>query len=80
MNHYIIYTRPDCGYCEKAKALITQKGHKYSEVVLGTDITKEELFEMFPGVKTVPIVVLDGQKIGGYVELTETVNKMLLKG
>jgi glutaredoxin 3 len=80
MNNYIIYTRPDCGYCDRAKALIEQKGHTYTEVVLGSDISKEELFEMFPDVKTVPVVVLDGKKIGGYQELTESVKQMLLKG
>lgn len=80
MNNYIIYTQPNCSYCTKAKALIEEKGHTYTEVTVGKDISKTDLFEMFPGVKTVPIVVLDGEKIGGYQELTESVNRMLLKG
>jgi len=80
MNNYIIYTKPDCSYCDQAKQLIEEKGHTYTEVILGKDVSKQELLEMFPGIKTVPIVVLDGQKIGGYQELTESVNKMLLKG
>ena len=80
MNNYIIYTQENCSYCVKAKDLIKEKGHTYTEYVLGRDVSKTELFEMFPGVKTVPIIVLDGQKVGGYQELTESVNRMLLKG
>jgi len=80
MNNYVIYTQENCVYCVKAKELIKDKGHTYTEYVLGRDISKTDLFEMFPGVKTVPIVVLDGQKLGGYQELTESVNRMLLKG
>ena len=61
MNNYIIYTQENCSYCVKAKDLIKEKGHTYTEYVLGRDVSKTELFEMFPGVKTVPIIVLDGQ-------------------
>ena len=80
MNNYVIYTQEICSYCVKAKELIKEKGHTYTEYVLGRDVSKTDLFEMFPGVTTVPIIVLDGQKIGGYVELTESVNRMILKG
>lgn len=80
MNEYIIYTRPDCSYCDRAKKLILDKGHKYTEVVLGKDVSKEEFQEMFPGQTTVPVLVLNGNKIGGFTELNESVKQQILKG
>lgn len=80
MNEYLIYTTPTCVYCERAKKLIEEKGHKYNEIVLGKDITKEDFYEMFPGVTTVPVVVLNGNTLGGFQELTESVKQQILKG
>lgn len=80
MNNYIIYSRPHCTFCDQAKSLIESKGHTYQEVIIGENITKEEFLEMFPGQRTVPVVILDGQNIGGYTELTEQINKQFLKG
>jgi glutaredoxin len=42
MNNYIIYTRPDCGYCDRAKALIEQKGGGYQEL---TESVKQMLLK-----------------------------------
>jgi len=80
MNEYLIYTTTNCIWCEKAKNLIEEKGHKYKEVVLGRDVSKEDFNKMFPDQTTVPVVVLNGSKLGGYQELTESVNQQILKG
>ena len=75
MIEFIIYTRPKCKYCTMAKRLIEQKGDKYREKVIGVDISREELLEMFPGVKTVPQIAFQGhsneplEHVGGYEEL-----------
>jgi glutaredoxin len=36
---------------------------------MGEDYSRETLFENFPGAKTVPQIVVNGVKIGGYTEL-----------
>lgn len=66
---YLIYTKPGCPYCEKAKALLKEKQH--SVLVLGVDISREELLAKFPDAKSLPIVMYGGQTIGGYAELLD---------
>lgn len=64
-----IYGKPSCPFCDKAKMLCETKGLEYTYKSLGTDYTKEELLEMFPGARTVPQIRIDGKAIGGYTEL-----------
>ena len=40
-----VYSKPACQFCDKAKALLTQLGHEYTEKVVTKDISLEELFE-----------------------------------
>jgi glutaredoxin len=39
---------------------------QYKYYKIGTDITSKEFKEMFPGIKTVPVVAVFGFNIGGY--------------
>lgn len=68
-----LYTRntPPCSYCEAAKTLLKVKNIEYETVVVGPDgdMTKEALLEMFPNARTFPVVMNDGQLIGGFKEL-----------
>jgi glutaredoxin len=38
---------------------------------LGTDYTKEELLESFPGARTVPQIKINGTTIGGYDQFVQ---------
>jgi glutaredoxin 3 len=64
----IIYTKDACGYCVKAKALAKQRGIEYREMKLGVDVTREEVVSLFPNARTFPIIVIDGEVVGGYAE------------
>lgn len=64
-----IFGKPMCPFCDKAKMLCETRKYEYTYKSLGTDYTKEELLEMFPGARTVPQIIVDGKKIGGYNEL-----------
>ena len=64
-----IFGKPQCPFCDKAKALCEQRGLKYTYKSLGTDYTKEELLETFPGARTVPQIRINGENIGGYDKL-----------
>ena len=66
-----IWGKPMCPFCEQAKQLCEHRDFKYTYKSLGTDYTKEELLEMFPGARTVPQIVVNGQKIGGYDSFTK---------
>ena len=71
MNKLILLTGKDCPLCDKAKSLCEQKGLEYTYKQLGTDFTREELFEIFPGARTFPQIKIDGENIGGYQQLEE---------
>lgn len=70
-----IFGKPACPYCDRAKALCETRGYEFSYKSLGTDYTKEELLEMFPGARTVPQIIVNGTKIGGYNELVNYIEE-----
>ena len=74
-DKYVVYTAanfPDCPACEKAKNLLAEFNIQYDEIVIGRDLTKMEFQEKYgPSVKTVPQIVINGQRIGGYDALKE---------
>lgn len=74
MTDIVIYSKPDCSFCQQAKNLLTTKGFSYTEQVVGRDISRDVFMSNFPMVKTVPQIVVDGVCIGGYSELAEAIN------
>tara|TARA_B100000287_G_scaffold435220_1_gene502477 strand:+ start:5669 stop:5911 length:243 start_codon:yes stop_codon:yes gene_type:complete len=66
-----LYTKesPPCNYCEAAKQLLDKKGIEYENLVIGRDIDRDRVIEENPGWRTVPMVFIDGQMIGGFREL-----------
>lgn len=64
-----IYGKPQCPFCDKAKMLCETRGLKYTYKSLGSDYSREELLEMFPGARTVPQIKVNGVAIGGYDKL-----------
>ena len=72
MSTITVYSKPACVYCDKAKALLTRLGYKYTEKVVTKDISLPELFEeLGKQVRTIPQITIAGKHIGGYNELTE---------
>jgi glutaredoxin len=75
----IIYSKADCPWCDKAKALLNQMDEHYEEVMIGRDITKEEFVEKFPDVKTVPYTVVGAIVYPSYETLAEWLNNPVRK-
>jgi len=67
----LIYGKPQCPFCEKAKNLCEQRGYQYEYLTLDEDYTKEQLLETFPGARTVPQIVVNGLKVGTYDQFTQ---------
>lgn len=67
----LIYSKKECPSCIKAKTLLNIKGIPFTESVIGEDILREDFFDMFPEVRTVPYIIIDGVKVGGYEQLRE---------
>jgi len=54
-----------------AKALCEQRKLKYTYKQLGTDFTREQVLESFPGARTFPQIKVWSTNIGGYDKLGE---------
>jgi len=63
-----IYSKPQCPYCVQAKALAEREGHELTYKMLDEDFNRETLMETFPGARTFPQIIVDGEKIGGFTE------------
>tara|TARA_B100001996_G_C18616661_1_gene576014 strand:- start:215 stop:448 length:234 start_codon:yes stop_codon:yes gene_type:complete len=63
-----IYGKPQCPFCDKAKALAEREGYDYEYYQLDVDFTREELFEKFPNARTFPQITADEEYVGGYQE------------
>lgn len=71
----LVWSKDFCGYCDRAKRLLEQKGIKYEERKIGTGWTKEQLLESVPNARTVPQIFLDDKHIGGYDDLVKYFNE-----
>ena len=73
----VIYSKPNCIYCDKAKALVKGLDLNYEEKMFGKDFKSvEELYEAVgKQVRTMPQIKIDGQLIGGYNQLVEHFEK-----
>lgn len=66
MADIVIYTKPGCPYCSRAKALLERKGADYQEIVASNDpALKAEMVEKSGGKATFPQIFIDGKHIGG---------------
>ena len=78
MKEVVIYTVDYCPYCKKAEMLLDQKGIKYKKI----DITKNEdeyrnrlgQYYDIQGRVTVPQIIIDGKRIGGFDMLEKLEN------
>ena len=71
-----IYGKPQCPFCDRAKQLCEMKDYEYTYKSLGTDFDREEMLEKFPGARTFPQIIVDGEKIGGYQEFKKLVDEV----
>lgn len=67
----LIYSKDNCTYCTQAKNLADREGIEYIETKLGQDMAVEDFKALFPDQKTVPLIIIDEVKIGGYNEFSK---------
>mgnify|MGYP003313566992 FL=1 len=68
-----IYSIPNCPYCVKAKNLAMNKGHEVIYNMMGEEFQATDVKTLFPTARTFPQIIVDGEKIGGYVELEKMI-------
>lgn len=69
MQPVVIYTRDYCGYCARAKALLTDKGVVFTEVNAGADPDKRAEMQARSGRNTFPQIFIGATHVGGCDDL-----------
>lgn len=68
---FTIYTKAGgaCKFCNMSKALLDRTNHLYQEQIVGVHIIREDFLSLFPDAKSFPVIIHEGNRIGGYEEL-----------
>ncbi len=70
MVHVLIYTKPSCPYCHRAKHLLQEKGVRYEEIDIAADpARRSEMMTKSAGKTTVPQIFIEGMHVGGCDDL-----------
>ena len=64
-----IYTKPYCPYCERAKALLEEKGAEFNEIVASHDPALRAEMNERSGRYTYPQIFINGTHVGGCDDL-----------
>jgi glutaredoxin 3 len=65
-----IYTRDWCGYCARAKRLLSERGAEFAEYNVGDDAAALQAMQTrAPGRTSVPQIFIDDRHIGGCDDL-----------
>lgn len=70
MQDVIVYTRPLCGFCYRALALLKERGAPVTEIDAGFDKDKrDEMLARSGGAVTYPQIFIGDTHVGGCDEL-----------
>ena len=69
MTNTTIYSKDNCPYCVKAKALLNRKGCNFTEIKITNDEMREELVRKSGGRMTVPQIFIGEKHVGGCDDL-----------
>ncbi len=64
-----IFSGPDCGYCERAKALLNERGLDYVDYDISNEAHRAEFARRLPRARTIPQIFIGGEHIGGEQDL-----------
>ena len=72
----IVWSKPSCPWCDRAKTLLKNKGIEYEEKNIAQGHKIQDLLELVPNAKTMPQIWLDDEHLGGYPELEKKLNEL----
>ena len=73
-----VYSKNNCGYCVKAKALLKGLGLEFEEKSLEKDFNSDPsklIEDIGKNVRAMPQIKIDGELVGGYNQLVEYFEK-----
>ena len=69
----VVYTKTTCPYCTSAKMWLKTHGYTWEEISLDDDAARQLFYERAgAGVKSVPQIFVDDERIGGYSDLIKS--------
>jgi len=72
----VVYIKSHCPYSRAAQDLLKQRGIPFEAVNVTDDPGKrDELAQRAHGRRTLPVIFIDGQPIGGFQELASLVRR-----
>lgn len=70
MSKIEVYSGDYCPYCQRAKALLKQRGYDYIEYDVQMEPAKrEEMAQRAPGARTIPQIFINDRHVGGCDDL-----------
>lgn len=78
-NHessFIVYKKPGCPWCERVVKLLDSKGYGIIFFDISTDVSAREFIVDTLGLKTVPQVFHNGERIGGFEDTQAYLNTL----
>ena len=69
MSSVRLYTKKNCAYCLRAKALLSKMGVAFEEIDVETDDQLRTWLVEQTGQRTVPQVFVGERSLGGYTDL-----------
>ena len=72
MKNIIMYTGPNCAFCDVAKRLLLRNNATFKEIdIASKDGLRDEMIKKANGRRTVPQIFIDDLHVGGYQEIRE---------
>lgn len=65
----LVYSKPACPYCDRAKALLDKKKVSYQEIRVDLDEAALQTMIEKSGRRTVPQIFINGKAVGGFDDL-----------
>ena len=71
VEEWILFSGPNCPWCDRAKALLDTRGITYTEIKIDSRDKFQYMQEYAPGARTVPVIWHRGTTLVGYPALVE---------
>ncbi len=65
-----IYSVDGCTWCARTKELFSRANVNYEEIII-TDDNRDDFREKYPNVTSYPLVIIDGEVVGGLVPVAK---------
>ena len=72
----VVYSKPECPYCEKIKAVLFHCAIEYTEYIFEKDFNRNQFYAEFGEGVTFPQVILDDKHVGGCTDTVKYLKEM----